>query len=366
MKADYIYTHDDLKKMQGWSLERKIQVLQTRYMEWYMKQKGKVYVSFSGGLDSTVMLDAIARVHKQISKEPLTVVFVDTGLEFPEIKEFILQYIDWIQNTYGIKIKYEKLRPKLTFYQVLLEYGYPVVSKEISKIIYGARHSEKKRQSYINKLKGLNPDGTYSKFKQRYLKWEFMLDAPYEASNRCCYFIKEKPCVDFERKSGLKPIVATMAADSAQRKDGWRKTGCNAFSGKRPISKPMSVWTTQDVLQYQVRFRVPYCSVYGDIVEETRVTPKKKIVKKTGRLLTTGESHTGCMFCLFGAHLDNADRIRRMKKTHPKQYQYCVYGGEYKNGKFFPNKNGLGEGEILKYIGIDVTDPNETEEANEV
>ena len=43
--------------MQGWSLERKIRVTQTRIMEWYMRYDGQVFISFSGGKDSTVLLD---------------------------------------------------------------------------------------------------------------------------------------------------------------------------------------------------------------------------------------------------------------------------------------------------------------------
>ena len=70
--------------MQNWSLERKIQVTQTRILEWYTKFEGKVYVSFSGGKDSTVLLDLARRVCPGIEA-----VFVDTGLEFPEIREFV-------------------------------------------------------------------------------------------------------------------------------------------------------------------------------------------------------------------------------------------------------------------------------------
>ena len=49
--SDNRYTPEDLKIMQSWSLERKIQVTQTRIIEWYQKNNGKVYVSFSGGKD---------------------------------------------------------------------------------------------------------------------------------------------------------------------------------------------------------------------------------------------------------------------------------------------------------------------------
>ena len=69
------YTSEDLKIMQAWSLDRKIQVTQTRIMEWYIKNNGNVYVSFSGGKDSTVLLDLARRIYPDIPA-----VFIDTGL----------------------------------------------------------------------------------------------------------------------------------------------------------------------------------------------------------------------------------------------------------------------------------------------
>lgn len=103
------YTKEDLKIMQGWSLERKIQVTQTRIIEWYQHWEGKVYVSFSGGKDSTVLLDLARRIYPDIEA-----VYVDTGLEYPEIRSFVKtkDNIDWI-------------RPKIPFNQVIEKYGYP-------------------------------------------------------------------------------------------------------------------------------------------------------------------------------------------------------------------------------------------------
>ena len=60
------HTRHDLKIMQGWSLERKIRVTQTRIMEWYMRYDGQVFISFSGGKDSTVLLDLARRVYPDI------------------------------------------------------------------------------------------------------------------------------------------------------------------------------------------------------------------------------------------------------------------------------------------------------------
>mgnify|MGYP000264252689 CR=1 FL=1 len=53
-------------------------------MEWYMRYDGQVFISFSGGKDSTVLLDLARRVYPDIPA-----VYVDTGLEYPELRDFV-------------------------------------------------------------------------------------------------------------------------------------------------------------------------------------------------------------------------------------------------------------------------------------
>ena len=70
-------------------------------------------------------------------------------------------------------------------------------------------------------------------------------------------------------------------------------------------------------------------------------------------LETTGCDRTGCIFCMFGCHLEKEpNRFQRLKETHPRQYQYCIGGGEMVDGKLQPNKEGLGLGKVLDYIGV--------------
>ncbi len=71
--------------MQSWDLDRKIQVTTARIMEWYEHYNGLVYVAFSGGKDSTVLLDLVRRIYPDVPA-----VFCDTGLEFPEIRQFAM------------------------------------------------------------------------------------------------------------------------------------------------------------------------------------------------------------------------------------------------------------------------------------
>lgn len=309
------YTPADLRAMQAWSLERKIQVTQTRIIEWYIKNQGKVYVSFSGGKDSTVLLDLARRIYPDIPA-----VFVDTGLEYPEIREFVksIDSVTW-------------LRPKMNFRKVIETYGYPLVSKEISEKIYFAR---KGRKEALMAFEGKTVDGTESKYRQRYKKWRPLCNSNVPISHKCCEVMKKEPAKAYEKETGRKPILATMAEESVLRKNVWLQNGCNSFDGVRPKSQPMSFWTEQDVLEYIDRFGLPYSKIYGDIVKDAN-----------GKYRTTGAARTGCMFCMFGAHLEkNPNRFQKMKVTHPKQYDFCMKS---------VSDGGLGLAEVLDYIGVE-------------
>ena len=119
------HTISDLYQMQSLPLKYKIAMTQQRIRGWYDHWDGNVYVSFSGGKDSTVLVDIITKM----GYKDIPLVFVDTGLEYPEIREFV--------KGYGDKVTW--LKPKLTFKQVIEKYGYPFISKEVSECVQGAR-----------------------------------------------------------------------------------------------------------------------------------------------------------------------------------------------------------------------------------
>jgi len=310
--------------MQSWELQRKIQVTQLRIMEFYQSFDQNVYVSFSGGKDSTVLLDLVRRIYPDIEA-----VFIDTGLEFPEIRNFVKTHknVTW-------------LKPEMNFKEVVLKYGWCYPSKDVAEIVFRAKGG---KDWALNKLKGLNPDDTESSFKQRYKKWAFLVDSPFIISEKCCDVMKKKPVKIYEKQNSLHPIIGTMASEGNRRKTGWKKTGCNIFEDKRPRSMPMSFWTEQDVLTYLLTYQIPYCSVYGDIIQNG------------DKLETTGEKRTGCMWCPVGCHLEKEpNRFQRMEITHPKQYDYCIKSVE---------DHGLGLGEFLDYIGVKYTN-NEIQDEN--
>jgi 3'-phosphoadenosine 5'-phosphosulfate sulfotransferase (PAPS reductase)/FAD synthetase len=314
-----IHDKQRLKELQALPLERKILITQTRIIEWYNHYKGQVYVSFSGGKDSTVLLDIARKCFPDIEA-----VFVNTGLEFPEIQSFVRKFDN-------VTI----LRPKMRFDEVIKKYGYPLISKEVGETVSQAKKSletNSKKYTYrLKKLNGelLNKEGQPSQFNMT--KYKPLLYADFNTSNKCCDIMKKQPAKKFEKETDKKPITAQMAEESMLRQSMWLRRGCNAFDGKRPISNPMSFWTEQDVLWYIKKYNLPIATVYGDIVEDGN------------KLKTTGCSRTGCIFCGFGCHLEkHPSRFELLKETHPKQYDYCLNGGEYVCGVWKPNKQGLG------------------------
>ena len=323
------HTIDDLRQMQSLPLSAKILMTKNRIRDWYEYFDGQVYVSFSGGKDSTVLLHIARELYPDIEA-----VFVNTGLEYPEIQQFVKTFDN-------VTI----LRPKMRFDEVIRKYGYPLISKSVANCVRGAKLGQ---QSRINLLNGKNVDGSDRKSKFSKAKYKPLLNVDFKISDMCCDVMKKKPSYDFQKRTGEKPIIATMAQESMLREKNWYKSGCNAFDNKHPKSAPMSFWTEQDVLQYIKENNIPISSVYGEVVYKDKDGFMYQDSNCGGKLCTTGCDRTGCIFCAFGAHLEKGEsRFERLKRTHPRQYEYCIGGGEYINGVWQPSKEGLGMGHVF-------------------
>ena len=286
-------------------------------MEWYNHYEGQVYVAFSGGKDSTVLLDLARRVYPDIPA-----VFCDTGLEFPENRDFVKTFdnVVWLRPEKQ-NFKTKKYEP-FPFTKVLEKFGYPIISKKIAGYVSTAQKNPNSKRSKC--LTGEIETHVYGIENGKYA---YLIDAPFKISDYCCYVMKKAPSKRYQEATGRMPIIATMACESIERKSHWLKEGCNSFGAKHATSKPMSFWTEQDVLEYLRSTGIPYSPLYGDIVEED------------GVLKTTGAQRSGCMFCMFGIHLEpEPNRFQRMAITHPRQYDYCI--------------NKLGCGEVLDFIGV--------------
>lgn len=260
-------TNEAARKLMALDVQDKEILTYEKLDEWYTAWGGQCYVSFSGGKDSTVLAYLAARYLSSFRTPPweLNLVFVNTGLEYPEIQKFVNEYADWLRREFSrVTVNLVRLGPKMNIRQVVTKYGYSIVSKDVANCVWLARRSG--NGTRMARLRGelLDKDGTPSAYNCE--NWAFLLDEPFLVSSECCRIMKKNTAHKYDVETKEKPIVATMADEGRRRFLTWTATGCNAFDGKRPMGKPMSFWTEQDVLRFIVERGLPYASVYGDIV----------------------------------------------------------------------------------------------------
>lgn len=323
-----------LRQLQSLPLEAKIALTEKRIREWYEHFDGQVYVSFSGGKDSTVLKHIVDILYTDVPS-----VFVNTGLEYPEIQRFVQDIKGGKHPCFNPDV--EILRPEMRFDEVIARYGYPVGTKRVALYVETARR---------------NPESMRAKWlrgeeRTKFVtagKWVPLIDAPFKVSGKCCDVMKKRPINAYTKQTGRKAFIGTMAAESQNREQVWLENGCNAFHAKVPISQPLAFWTEQDILHYIKQNNVPYAAVYGDIVakcDPAQIDGQTCMADCIGcysddvALETTGVKRTGCMYCAFGVTQEKyPNRFQRMKVTHPRQWQYCM--------------DELGLREVLEYIGV--------------
>jgi 3'-phosphoadenosine 5'-phosphosulfate sulfotransferase (PAPS reductase)/FAD synthetase len=309
-----------LEEKQKWSLEQKVVHLWNTFELFYNTLDGKVYIAFSGGKDSTLLvflIDMFCRMNKM----PLVpLVFNNTTNEYQEILEFV--------KTYGDRVTW--LRPKITFAQSLQKNGFPLVSKEQAQRISEAKNT---KSEY---LRNLRLNGVVRKSKttgREYVsgkiseKWKYLVYEDIEVTSKCCDVLKKQPVKKYEKETGLSAIIGVTADESNLRKQQYNKVGtCNTF-GKRNISKPLSIFIEKDIWDLIDKYKVPICSIYYDM------EINGEIVK--------GEDRTGCAYCGIAVQYEEEGKTKfhRLQKREPKRFLSFI--------------RKLGYGKALKLVGVE-------------
>jgi len=259
-------TNKELQERLHWNLEQKVD--HSLYIiENFLAQFPEAIVSFSGGLDSTMLLYLTRIVDKDRKG-----CFVNTTNEHFEI----IKFVRTVENI-------NTIFPKINFTQVIEKYGFPLISKEVSECLWEIRYtkSEKLKNLRLHKLPN---------------KYKYLLNTEFDVCHKCCYFLKKAPFKKINKNGSL---VGTLASESYLRKSDYLRVG-GCINEKKKQANPLSIWTKKDIWKFVRKNNIPYCDVYDK-----------------------GEQSTGCAYCGFGIQFDK-QRFYRLKQREPKRYEIMM------------------------------------------
>ncbi len=294
-----------------------------------------------GGLDSIVLLLFIRSM----------------GINIPAISVSGVEdkSIQGIHKQLGV-IRLKSYKSKV---EVLNQVGFPVISKRIAgKIDLLQNPSEKNKTVRHAIITGeCGEQGHFAKNSRMKLpqKWLQLFagmankeygtryyEAPFRVSNKCCYYLKEKPCDDWAREHNSHPFLGLMASEGGQREEALVEHGCNYYGKTVMRSAPFAPFLRQDLLQLALDLEVPVPEIYGEIKR-----------KPDGTLYTTKAQRTGCSMCGFGIHMEKRPhRFDRLRESNPKEWHFWMYEccTDHETGEKY------GWGRVLDWIGVEWED----------
>ena len=239
---------------------------------------------------------------------------------------------------------------------IIQEFGFPVLSKEIAGKIETLAHPTEKNKTVRHAIV-TGETGAYGGFQKNSRmkmsqKWlekfggysnaeegtDYQIP-PFEVSSKCCYYLKEKPCDDWAKENNSVPFLGLMASEGGRRAKSLRINGCNYFGKSTIRSAPFAIFSRQNILQLALELNVPVPEIYGTIEK-----------KPDGTLYTTKAQRTGCSMCGFGIHLEKRPhRFDLLRERSPKEWNYWMF--ECCTDKVTGEKYGYSR--VLDYIGVD-------------
>lgn len=325
--------------MQQLPYEVKVKRAEQRAFEFQneMLKRGKECHVSVGGLDSITLLLFLRKI----------------GIDVPAISVSVLEdkSIQRIHDIIGVV----KLRPYKSKVEVLNDIGFPVISKKVAgRINLLQRPTEKNKTVRHAIITGeCGAQGHYAKNSRMQLpkKWLQLFAgtendkygtayqvAPFLVSNKCCYYLKEKPCDDWAKKNNSHPYLGLMASEGGQREEALVENGCNYYGKTVMRSAPFAPFLRQDILRLALDLNVPIPEIYGTIER-----------KSDGTLYTTKAQRTGCSMCGFGIHMEKRPhRFDMLRESNPKEWEFWMYRccTDKETGEKF------GWGKVLDYIGV--------------
>lgn len=274
------------------------------------------------------------------------------GIHVPGISVSSLEdkSIQKIHKQLGIEI----VKPLKSKVEILQEFGFPVISKEVAGKIDILQNPTDKNSTVRHAII-TGETGEYGGFRKNTRmkmaqKWLNLFAggenerenvcykcAPFRVSEKCCYYLKEKPCDNWAKLHNSAPYVGLMASEGGRREKSLMINGCNYFGKTTIRSAPFAIFSRQDLLQLAIDLDVPVPDIYGEIVRDP-----------DGKLRITKAQRTGCSMCGFGIQLEKRPhRFDLLHDRNLKEWEFWMY-------RCCKDQDGnpFGWGKVLDYIGV--------------
>lgn len=357
-----------VKEQMPYSFKKKYAAIRAREFVTECDRRGLNYHVSVGGLDSIVLFLFLSSIGIRAP-----------GISVSQLEDISIQRV---HKSLGI----ERLKPAVRYVdadgiahhwkkpEILQEFGFPVLSKEIAAKIELLQHPSEKNKTVRHAII-TGETGQYGgyrtnsrmKLSQKWLEkfggYENESEGvhysipDFKVSSKCCYYLKEKPCDDWAKEHNSVPFLGLMASEGGRRAKSLRLNGCNFFGASTIRSCPFAIFGRNDILQLTLEMNAWYHrhwdlgyfntgihldtivpDIYGDI-----------LINEDGSLYTTKAQRTGCSMCGFGVHLEKRPhRFDQLYERNPKEWDFWM-------NRCCTDENGnqYGWGKVLDYIGVE-------------
>lgn len=346
--SDKIVADFKVKQKQDYAFKRQYAEIRAREFYEHPEINGQVYVAV-GGLDSITLFLFLRSL----------------GIDVPGVSVSSLEdrSIQRVHKALGITRLKSARKPDgkpWTKPEVIRTFGWPIISKEVAGKISLLQHPSDKnatvrhaiitgetgeyggcqknsRMKLANKwlelFAGSDPEGAALGYKA----------ADIQVSDKCCYYLKEKPCNDYAKETGRFPYMGLMASEGGRRQKALMLHGCNYISPGTKRSCPFAIFYRTDLLRLALEMDKWYHDHWQEFsdVHLDSIIPSiyGEIREVGGELITTGAQRTGCSLCGFGIHMEaRPHRFDRLYQSNPKEWRYWMID--------------MGLGKVLDYIGV--------------
>lgn len=357
-------------EMQNYSYLVKVRRAEQRATEFYMEMQKRGFEAHvsAGGLDSITLYLFLRSIGIHVP-----------AISVSGVEDLSVQRVHKALNI----IRLQSYKSKV---EVLNEIGFPVISKRIAGKIDLLQHPTENNKTVRHAIitGECGAQGHFAKNSRMQLpkKWLQLFagmaneqygthykEAPFRVSNKCCYYLKEKPCDDWAREHKSYPYLGMMASEGGQREEALVEHGCNYYGKTVMRSAPFAIFLRQDILTLALEmdkwykdhiylFEEEWNELHKDDKDFKPYEPLDTIIpaiygtigkRPNGELYTTKAQRTGCSMCGFGIHLEKRPhRFDRLREQNPKEWEFWMYKccKDKKTGEVY------GWGKVLDYIGV--------------